>query len=143
MLAIPLLPILSTFGTIRRMNTTFEKETFYRSANCDCEAVVFVDNEEKATIITGSTMVFHRPYNDNVRVENGRVIAPESSSETKQSDWKLIEMLAEGDAIDVVTPGRLEVRHDFTFENMLDATRALIGRDDVVPGDYWEPVFCH
>ena len=110
------------------MNEYFKPETFYKSVNCDCHAVIYIEHNGVVRILRGSTIVTDRPDPDK---------EPEI---TRRANELLIEMLVL-EAVDTRVPYKIELIDDYKFITIESATELLIGRDDVRPEDYWVPIF--
>ena len=101
---------------------------FYRSVNCDCKAVILVQNCGVVKLLKGSTVVFNR-------------IDPDTEPGVADiADNLKNEMIMYG-SLWTNTPYVMDVTDDHKFDNILDATRMVVGLDDVDPGHYWEPIF--
>lgn len=110
------------------MSTTFKVETFYRSTNCDCKAVIYIEHNQTVRFIKGSTLVFSRIYpgDDEKGEEKARPILV---------DTVLL------DQVDTKNAYKLSVIDDFKVFNIESATMLLTGKDEVSPEMFWEEIF--
>ena len=118
------------------MKIQITPNTFYRSANCECNAVVFVEKSGIVRFIKGSTLVAHRPSWDKIPP-----MIDEYSSKLAVKADSLTEDMVIYNALDTPKPFEMRVIEDYKFASIEDATLAMVGRDDANPEDFWEPVF--
>ena len=114
---------------------TLIRNSFYRSANCECSAIIYIEENDSVRIFRGSTIVFHRPTVDGINIINGH------SALSVNADSLVDDMAVNKNAVEQNVCGRLDVTADYTFNNILEATRAVVGIDDVDPMNYWRPIF--
>ena len=111
------------------MKKEINREMFYRSVNCPCNAIVYIEKNGSARLIKGSTLVY----------DESREEVDVGECDKFPTHFDLLTDLFAFDVVD--TDDHLRLKEDFRTISLESATALMLGRDVEDPEKYWDPIF--